>query len=363
MQVRLLRSVTLASLLALSAASACSQDSKTHASFTVTGVGGDGGGGAGTGGTGASNVDAGTGGSTSTNTDGSVADGMGTTTGCGQDPGQDYGKYVEFHMNVAGPDSDTTNKLKVRDRIYYVRLPKTYDSSTPTRVVYLGPGCGGTTSGDVINLNLAAAEQAILVAIIPVQTQPGSTAPPEFGQCFDERPASVEYPFFDALHKKIESTYCVDPARQFYAGFSTGARLGNMLGCKFPDVLRAFATVQGALPPLPTCTDHPVANFTLADTLESGNPYQANVMASQHVLAANKCSDPTASPSTPPPKTETYDPGTMAACTGYGGAINCVDFTGCDKNYPVVFCTTTGAGHTPCENWSDFAFWNFFKKF
>ena len=70
----------------------------------------------------------------------------------------------------------------------------------------------------------------------------------EFGQCFDETMASVEYPFFDALHKKIESSFCVDPARQFYAGFSTGARLAYMLDCAFPDVLRAVGAIQGQQP-------------------------------------------------------------------------------------------------------------------
>ncbi len=335
------RRLRFAMLVSLSALGACAQDAKTSVPFTVTATG---------------PVDAGNGGTsdatTMMNVDAMAADGG--TTGCGMDPGQNIGQFLPYHLSISGPEVDANNKPKVRDRLYFVRLPKTYDSTTPFRVVYLGTGCGGTVAGDVINLNKAANEEAILVAPMPLQ---------EFGQCFDERVMSVEYPFFDALHKTIEASFCVDPARQFYAGFSTGARLGNMLGCVFPDVLRAFATVQGALPPLPACKDHPIANFTMADTLETGNPYQANVMASQHVLTANKCADPTASPSTPPPVTATYDPGTTAACTGYSGPIKCVSYTGCAANDPVVFCSTTAAGHTPCEPWSDFAFWNFFKKF
>ncbi|MDB4979361.1 MAG: hypothetical protein JWM82_113 [Myxococcales bacterium] len=335
---RLCTAMLIVSLWALGA---CAQDAKTSVPFSVTATG---------------PVDAGGAASdatmTMTSVDAMAADGG--TSGCGMDPGQNIGQFLAYHMSVSGPDLDANNKPKVRDRLYFVRLPKSYDSTTPFRVVYLGTGCGGTVASDVIQLNKAANEEAILVAPMPLQ---------EFGQCFDERVMSVEYPFFDALHKKIEASFCVDPGRQFYAGFSTGARLGNMLGCVFPDVLRAFATVQGALPPLPACKDHPIANFTMADTLETGNPYQANVMASQHVLTANKCADPTASPSTPPPVTATYDPGTTAACTGYSGPIKCVTYPGCAADYPVVFCTTTAAGHTPCEPWSDFAFWNFFKKF
>lgn len=343
MQSRLVR---YAALAGLSVMGACAQDPKTHVPFTIDASAAGGGGGGAT--------DAAATGETPIVTFDASMIADGGTSGCGMDPGQNIGEYVEYHISISGPDLDATNKPKVRDRIYYVRLPTTYDATTPLRVVYLGTGCGGTTSDSVIQLNKASNEQAILVAPMPLI---------EFGQCFDETVNSVEYPFFDALHKKIESSFCVDPARQFYAGFSTGARLGNMLGCVFPDVLRAFATVQGALPPLPACKDHPIANFTMADTLETGNPYAGNVMASQHVLAANKCQNPTSSPSSPPPLTTTYDPGTTAACTNYNGPITCVKYAGCPGADPVVFCTTTAAGHTPCEPWSDFAFWNFFKAF
>ena len=189
-------------------------------------------------------------------------------------------------------------------------------------------------------------EQAILVAPMPLT---------EFGQCFDETVMSVEYPFFDALHKQIENTYCVDRQREFYAGFSTGAWLGNMLGCVFPDVLRAQATIQGGLPPLPTCKDHPIAAFYLADTLETGNPYPSNVMAAERVFTANKCTGMATAPAT-----ATYDtgPGTTLPPTG-----SCVTDTGCPAAYPVVFCTTSGQGHQEFEPFSDEAFWNFFKAF
>jgi poly(3-hydroxybutyrate) depolymerase len=346
MQSRLLRSAMLASLSALAA---CTQDPKTHAEFNVTATGG-GGSGVDAAGVDATSLDA----TMTMNGDAMAADGG--TNGCGlpPDPGQLVGQYSEYHLSISGPDLDANNKPKVRDRRYYVRLPKTYDATKPYPVVYLGPGCNSSTAGSVLGLTMASKEEAILVAIMPLI---------EFGQCFDERVSSAEYPFFDALHKQIEATLCVDGARQFYAGFSTGARLGNMFGCVFPGVLRAYATIQGVLPPLPACTDHPIANLTLADTLEVGNPYQANITASKHVLAANKCANPSAEPSTPPPVTAKYDPGTTAACSGNGAPPSCVTYTGCPAENPVVFCTTTSGSHSTCEPWADFAFWNFFKQF
>jgi poly(3-hydroxybutyrate) depolymerase len=344
MQSRLLRSAATIGLLGLAALGACKQDADTHVAFHV-GASTDAAGAPGTAGTGI----AGTGTAGASGTDGGASDATTTTTkdggatlGCGMDPGQIIGQYVEYHLSISGPDVDATNKPKVRDRIYYVRLPKTYDGTTPMRVVYLGTGCGGTTPSSVINLNTASMEQAILVAPMPLL---------EFNQCFDETITSVEYPFFDALHKKIEASFCVDPARQFYAGFSTGAWFGNMLGCVFPDVLRAYATIQGGLPPLPACKDLPIASFTLADTLETGNPYQSNVMASQRVQAANKCVGTA---------TATYDTGPD---TTLPPTASCVSYTGCPKDEPVVFCTTSGQGHQQFEPFSDYAFWNFFKQF
>jgi poly(3-hydroxybutyrate) depolymerase len=360
MQSRRLRTVALAGLSALAA---CAQDPNTHASFTAVAS--------------TPSPDAATPPpdaaapppdaaapppDAATPPPDAVAHADGQTSGCGMDPGQTpNAMYVPYHLSVSGPDMDANMQLKVRDRSYFVRLPNTYDPTVPSRVVYLAPGCGGSTAAEVIRLYSASMDQAILVAMMPLL---------EFGGCFDETMTSVEYPFFDALHKKIESSFCVDPDRQFYAGFSTGARLGFMLDCAFPDVLRATATIQGALPPLPTCRKHPIAAFFVADTQEMGNPYQSNVMAAQQVFKQNGCTGTFMSPMPPT--------GCGTACANYDtGATplppmtTCVRYTGCPAAYPVVFCSSVGLGHITYEKytttstapWSDQAFWNFFKAF
>ena len=93
--------------------------------------------------------------------------------------------------------------------------------------------------------------------------------------CFDDgaaslSPDSVEYGYFDRLHKQIEDDYCVDTTRQFFAGYSSGGWMAHQLGCQFPDVLRAQASVTGGLPPVirdgvKTCVDHPIAAFLIHD--------------------------------------------------------------------------------------------------
>jgi hypothetical protein len=275
------------------------------------------------------------------------------TLGCGMQPMQAFGSYTEHHISITGPDLDANNQLKVRDRRYYVRLPMNYDPTFPYSVVYIGPGCGGTTASEVFRLDQYSRNDAILVAVMPL---------PEFGGCFDETVSSVEYPFFDALHKVIESSFCVDPDRQFYAGFSTGARLGYMLDCVFPDVLRATASLQGALPPLPACKDHPIATMVVADVQETGNPYAANVAAAQRVFAQNGCTGTFISPMPPAgcgASCTSYDSGTMPFPASSPTPV-CVKYTGCPTDDPIVFCTLQNSGNTTKEPWVDQAFWNFF---
>jgi hypothetical protein len=288
---------------------------------------------------------------TSPNMDGSTG-GDGKTAGCGIEPQFVTGTYREYHLSVPGPDVDANNQPKVRDRTYFVRLPKPYDPAVAYPVVYIGPGCGGSKATDVLRLYTASLEEAILVAMMPLQ---------EFTQCFDESMNSVEYPFFDALHKKIESDFCVNASRQFYSGFSTGARLGYMLDCAFPDVLRGVAVIQGAQPPLPMCKKNHIGLFVVADTMEVGNPYMANVTAAARVYAQNGCMGTFMSPMPPAgcgAACMTYD--TMAAAP-LPRTTTCVKYNGCPADGPVVFCSTVGAGHQTFEPWSDQAFWNFFK--
>jgi hypothetical protein len=346
---RLLRATALAGLLAGSAFG-CAQDPKTHTQFTaVTNLPTASGAGGSTGAAGSS----GGAGATMSNPDASTING-GMTVGCGMDPMQPVGTYFQYQIPIAGPDLDANNQPKVRTRTYFVRLPTGYDSTKPYRVVYLGPGCGGNAASDVLRLYTYSMTDAILVAIMPL---------PEFGACFDESVKSVEYPFFDAVHKKIEAAFCVDPTRQFYAGFSTGARLGFMLNCAFPDVLRATSSIQGGLPPLPACVKHPIAMFTVSDTLETGNPYSEGVKAAQGVFAQNGCTGTFMSPMPPG--------GCGTACTPYdtmamplnANTPNCVKYVGCPADYPVIFCTSQGAGHITYEPWSDQALWTFFKSF
>ena len=148
--------------------------------------------------------------------------------------------------------------------------------------------------------------------------------------CFDDgagttSPDSAEYGYFDRLHKQIESDYCVDTDKQFYAGYSSGGWMAHQLGCQFPDVLRAQGSVTGGLPPAihigaKVCVDHPIAAFLIHDSADPSNPYSGSVAALERLLRLNEChGDKDTAPHEPytvtgMPNTSTFD---------------CVKYTGC----------------------------------
>ena len=151
-----------------------------------------------------------------------------------------------------------------------MRLPPNYDPARAYRTVYLGPGaarrrtCVGASK--VYPMESASDPDAILIAmeqgfynkaeynssscVDPTTLDGGAASGNLCHYCFDDgagttSPDSAEYGYFDRLHKQIESDYCVDTDKQFYAGYSSGGWMAHQLGCQFPDVLRAQGERHG----------------------------------------------------------------------------------------------------------------------
>jgi poly(3-hydroxybutyrate) depolymerase len=277
------------------------------------------------------------------------------------------------------------------DRLYYVMLPPDYDPSKPYRTVYLGPGCNEPQDEQpdmphAYQMQRASTDQAILIAMEPGlynaahynSANCGAQTPPTCQYCFDDgayatAAGSVEFPYFDALHKAIEADYCVDTNRQFFAGYSSGGWLAQELGCEFPDVLRAQGNVTGGLPPViqnkvQACKDHPIAAFLIHDVNDPGNPYSGSVAALNRLLVLNNCQGGQTMTTAP---TAPYtinalaglDGGVSDAGLGGSAMVDCVRYTGCPADYPIVFCTSTGQGHGAQETTAIPGFWGFFSQF
>jgi hypothetical protein len=296
------------------------------------------------------------------------------SAGCGKPPAHAAGEYVERPLAVACAAEDA------RDRLYYVRLPPGYDPNRAYRTIYLGQGCGPPqpqipTQIKAYPMEDASGSDAILIEMeaglynkaeynsATCSNEPGASNLCHF--CFDDgaaslSPDSVEYAYFDRLHRQIEADYCVDATRQFYAGYSSGGWMAHQLGCQFSDVLRAQASVTGGLPlairdGAKLCVDKPIAAFLIHDFNDQSNIYQGSVAALNRLLALNGCAGGATMDTAPTaPYTITGVPNTAA--------FSCVQYAGCPAQYPIVFCTSQDQQHNAQTAAAVPGFWEFFSR-
>jgi polyhydroxybutyrate depolymerase len=253
------------------------------------------------------------------------------SAGCGTTPMQTTAKYVQYNINVT-TGLAATYVPQYSARNYYVWLPPGYDPTRSYTTVFLGPGCGGNGES-VLPMQNASTSNAILVGLSPV------------GQCFMTSAAdSPEIAFFDAVLSTVESSFCVDKAHVFIAGFSSGSWLSNLIGCARAGIVRGQGNATGGLPPVPTCTG-PIAAMLAHDEGDPANNISGGEAARDRILKINGCS-----------LTETmpYDAGRPSMC---------VQYQGCPAAYPVVWCPTTGQGHSDqvATGLSVPGFWNFWE--
>jgi polyhydroxybutyrate depolymerase len=255
---------------------------------------------------------------------GTAGDAVVATEGCGKPANQALARYVRKNTMVGN-----------RQRDYSVYLPPGYDPMRPYRLVFLGHGCGGN-GGVPFPFESASKGDAIVVGLDAV------------GPCFDVNGGmSTELPYFDQALKELSSTYCVDKNRVFMAGFSAGSWLANLLGCARAGVLRGQGNAEGNLPPIPACTGS-IAAMMAHDMDDHDNAIAGSIRARDRLLAVNGCSQTTlpydfdGNPATPSP---------------------CVIYQGCKPGYPVVWCPTSGKGHSPQVPITTVGLWRFWSQF
>jgi poly(3-hydroxybutyrate) depolymerase len=264
---------------------------------------------------------------------------------------------------------------KAGPRTFWVRVPADYDPRHAYRVVYMGQGCGGlgvanTTTYPLYQEASGGNEEAIYVAL-DIPTDRANL------DCYDTAagPSSQEWEAFELIHAVVDATYCVDNDQIFVSGYSSGGYVANMWGCYFAGDgahpwngvpggggagaaprrfapryhVRGQASVGAGEPPNDPPCNGPVAGLWIEDTTDEHTPPADTSAGLARVRAMNGCTSAT----TPP--TVTWHP----ELTGSGG---CVEYTDCQKDRPVVFCTTAGFGHTDQHQLAIRAFSLFFDE-
>jgi poly(3-hydroxybutyrate) depolymerase len=319
-------------------------------------TGGNGGGGAttvaGAAGSGGANVAGTAGAATAGAASSAGAAGMGGATGsegampsegCGKAAPQALMSYVKVPIMVTGVTA------KQAPRNYYVWLPGDYDPKRAYPVVFIGPGCGSDGMHG-IQIQATTGNNAIVIGL-----DPSTSVDPQGRQCFDSQTfPDPEVPYFDQTLKEVESNFCVDKSRLFIEGFSSGSWLANLIGCVDAGTIRAQGNASGCMQGVPAgaCTK-PVAYFEAHNDPDPNNSYGCGTQNRDEKIKRNGCTN----------QTMPYTP--VGLTMPPGATIDCVQYVGCMKGYPVIFCTTKGLNpeHNPQDSSSTSlttaAMWNF----
>jgi poly(3-hydroxybutyrate) depolymerase len=163
-----------------------------------------------------------------------------------------------------------------------------------------------------------------------------------------------ELPYFRTVLADVESKLCVDRARVFLGGNSSGAWETLTLGCGAANLVRGIVTLEGGLRNTqPECTG-PVAALMVVGGVDGTNPIgplvkdtgglsadqvnstiadedsNGSAPARDAILARNQCVGTATAP---------YD----------SSYPDCVQYTGCPPEYPVVWCEIPTCAHI-CSN-------------
>ncbi|HVY32024.1 MAG TPA: hypothetical protein VHB79_36060 [Polyangiaceae bacterium] len=246
--------------------------------------------------------------------------------GCGTAASQDLGMYVQH---------DITSKGTARS--YRLRLPNNYEPMRAYPLIVLGHGCTGN-GGTPFPIEQASKDDAIVVALKSV------------GDCFEYSPTGPDVTYFDDVLAEVSAQQCVERAKVFMAGFSSGSWLTHTIGCVRAGVVRGQGNASGNQVNLQNCAG-PIAAMFAHDVNDDQNSFAGAEKARDRILAKNGCST----------ETQPYD---------YDGDPNtpstCVEYQGCMPGYPVVWCPTMAGAGKPTHNSqvpiSTVGFWRFWSS-
>jgi poly(3-hydroxybutyrate) depolymerase len=242
-----------------------------------------------------------------------------------------------------------TMQSSSKSRTYILRLPDSYDSSHPYKLIFglhwLGGNATDVANGGMIDpyygLLKLANNSAIFVAPQGLSESMGTGWANTNGQ---------DLTFIDDLVKTFEAGLCVDTTQLFSLGFSFGAGMSYALACARAKVFRAVALYSGGV--ISGCTGgtDPIAYLEVHGTSDNVLPISGARSMRDRFVKNNGCT--TASPPEPASGSNTH--------TSYV-------YSGCSAGHPLEWYVFDG-GHTPVppdsgKTWLPQATWKFFTQF
>lgn len=230
--------------------------------------------------------------------------------------------------------------VNTRTGLYIVSLPTSYDMAKPYP---LGFGFHGRNrnhencqQGDCAGFQSVMGQQAVLVYMQSLREPLDAEMSGWEGG--DERDDNAH--FFEQVLEQVASDYCVDEARVFVAGTSSGASFSNLLGCRFGDRLLAVAPVSGGLPESQNCKGAPAA-IVIHGIDDPHVPFTAGEMARANYQDRSGCMDTTV----PALATMHQEIRTKRDAQPSVEDAACVDYQGCAAASPLRWCEHSYGGY------------------
>jgi len=349
-----------------------SETSGGAGSSPTSGAGGDGAGGSSSGTSGSAGSLVSEGGVPASDA-GSVANMLphGKSAGCGMPApaGDSSTKFALHAIDIPGVDAkylaggtyaDADGVYNFGHRPFSVRLPTNYDPTKAYAVSFGGGGCGGSASGFASNpgggLRIAPNGNTEVIEVgLSYMSGCFNDGGPSIGNNND----TPEYPYFKAVLADVEAKFCVDKAKVFVAGFSSGGWEAFTLGCAAANLIRGIGTDEGGMRAVrPMCTG-PVAALMVAGTADTENPIGP-------LMPTDPAYKRLGSPGSGPGRDDIL---MRNGCVGTATAVwdpaypACMKYTGCPAAFPVVWCALEGVGHNNSTyngvNYSPGGMWKF----
>ena len=223
--------------------------------------------------------------------------------------------------------------LTVSGHQYYVKLPTGYDASKAYPVMIMFNPTGNPITWAEQNAGFEGTGPK--EAWIRVYPHPANSS---FGW------GSGDVSFFDPFYAQITSSYCVDQARVFVAGESSGGDFSSILACEYGDKVAAAA---------PGATK-PVGGYSL--NVPTSRPCKGDPTVVVIHGKNDNVVGPENGPATRDFFAEVNNCGTETMpVEGYTDTLsNCVMFQGCDA--PVYWCQHTDPNYSNTNHgWPAFA--------
>jgi len=197
-----------------------------------------------------------------------IAVGLGATSAYAQS-----GAPVSSSCDLPQASGVSSQKLASgqRQRTYRLFVPPGYDGHQRLPLVLDLHGSGGSSAGQARNSGLesvSASERFIVATLDAVDAR--WNVPVQAG-----RPDDVAY--VSDVIDHVARQVCTDEARIYATGFSGGARMTSLLGCRLGSRLAAIAPVSGLRLPGGQCSGGPVPVLTFHGLADPQNTYDGHV--------------------------------------------------------------------------------------